>query len=58
MKTATCECSFTATGDTTEEVTEKMREHAESAHPEKMEEMADWPQEERDKVLKEMVKDA
>lgn len=33
------DCDFTATGETQEEVMAKMKEHAMSAHPDKMKEM-------------------
>ena len=60
MKELTCkdmgimECDFVAKGETEDEVTQSMMDHAKQAHPEKMGAM---PEEEMRNMMKSKVKD-
>ncbi len=45
------ECDYIAQGETQEETLNQMKMHAMQAHPEKMEEMKDMPEEDVNKMM-------
>ncbi len=62
MKTLACsdlgaaECTFVASGETNEDVVQKMMEHAKAAHPEKMEQMKNMTPEEMNAMMVAKIK--
>lgn len=64
MKTLACkdmgapDCDFVATGETSEEVKQKMMEHAQNAHPEALENMTPEERDEKNKMMDALLADS